>query len=141
MIMPKPETRAEILERMNLPAADGADRAVLKVGIEKSLGSIDPRAFLPNAFIQAVAYRGENIETDQPGGYQLDALDASGPLDEQIVDACRFVYRNMRTAAVKDLGRTDIPQYSMRANVSTAPSSRAQVRSAKSGDEKREQPR
>ena len=76
----------------------------------------DPRRWLPNAYIQAVAYRGDAIRAGSAGGaYQLDAEDAAGPLDRQIVEACRFVARNMRTAAVKNQGRTDRPQYDMTA--------------------------
>jgi len=72
----------------------------------------DPQRFLFNAFIQAVAYRGKEIGDIPRGGvYQLDAADISGPLDAQVVEACRFVTRNMRTYAVKDIGRTDIPEY------------------------------
>ena len=44
----------------------------------------DPREWMPNAFVQAVAYRGTEIRTsgmDAP--YQLDAADLSGPLDCQ----------------------------------------------------------
>ena len=46
---------------------------------------------------------------------QLDAFDATGPLDAQVADACRFVARNMKTAAFKYLGRTDLPQYDLQA--------------------------
>ena len=38
-----------------------------------------------------------------------------GPLDRQVVDACRFVARNMKTAAFKHMGRTDLPQYDLQA--------------------------
>lgn len=76
----------------------------------------DPRRWLPNAFIQAVAYRGREARPDAAGDvYQLDASDISGPLDRQVIDACRFVMRNMKTAASKDLGRQDIPQFDMTA--------------------------
>ena len=47
--------------------------------------------------------------------YQLDAADVSGPLDRQIVEACRFVVKNMTTAAFKTMGRADRPQYDMAA--------------------------
>jgi predicted HTH transcriptional regulator len=80
------------------------------------LATEDPRQFLPNAFIQAVAYAGTSVV---PAGgstpYQLDAADLSGPLDRQVADACRFVARNMRVAAIKNVGRTDIPQYDITA--------------------------
>ena len=79
------------------------------------MGSEDPRRRLPNAYIQAVAYRGTTIRPSSATAYQLDAADLSGPLDRQIVEACRFVARNMKTAAYKDLGRIDRPQYDMNA--------------------------
>ena len=76
----------------------------------------DPRRWLPNAFVQAVAYRGTS---SVPGGsreiYQLDARDITAPADEQILDACRFVHRNMKVAATKDTGRRDIPQFDLTA--------------------------
>ena len=43
------------------------------------MASADPRRWLPNAYIQAVAYRGDQIQSDAPGGYQLDAADIAGP--------------------------------------------------------------
>ena len=75
------------------------------------LASDDPRKWIPNAWIQAVCYRVDR----QDSSLQLDASDISGPLDQQIRDAVRFVVRNRRVAAYKDLGRTDIPQFSARA--------------------------
>ena len=80
------------------------------------MASEEPRRWLPNAYVQAVAYRGDEIRTglgDEP--YQLDAADLSGPLDRQIVEACRFVAKNMKTAAFKRMGRIDCPQYDMAA--------------------------
>ena len=80
------------------------------------MAGYDPRRWLPNAYVQAVAYRGDDIRVDSPDvPYQLDAFDATGPLDAQVVDACRFVARNMKTAAFKHLGRTDLPQYDLQA--------------------------
>jgi predicted HTH transcriptional regulator len=80
------------------------------------LASADPRRFLPNAFIQAVAYRGEDSSSESSDSpYQLDAADITGPLDQQVDQALRFVARNMRTAAVKSIGRHDIPQYDLTA--------------------------
>ena len=75
------------------------------------LGSRDPRQWLPNAFIQAVCYRGNRMD----GNRQLDAMDIAGPLDQQIRDAVRFVVRNRRVAARKEPARRDVPQYSERA--------------------------
>ena len=75
------------------------------------LSSRDPRQWLPNAFIQAVCYRGNRMD----GNRQLDAMDIAGPLDQQIRDAVRFVVRNRRVAARKEPARRDVPQYSERA--------------------------
>ncbi|MCY4572560.1 MAG: putative DNA binding domain-containing protein [Gemmatimonadetes bacterium] len=76
----------------------------------------DARRWLPNAFVQAVAYRGDRV---RPKGeeevYQLDAADISGPLDRQVDEACRFVAKNMKVAAFKQLGRVDRPQFDMTA--------------------------
>jgi len=78
------------------------------------MGSADPCRWLPNAFVQAVAYRGTTTVPESPSSfYQLDAKDISGPLPEQILETCRFVHRNMKVAAVKDMGRIDFPQYDM----------------------------
>ena len=76
------------------------------------LGSRLPQRWLPQAFIQAVAYRGASIGAalDEPR-YQLDAKDLDGPLDDQIAYACRFVARNQRVEASKAIGRRDWPQY------------------------------
>lgn len=70
-----------------------------------------PHEFLPNAFIQAVCYRGK----ERNANYQIDAKDIYGPLDVQIEDAFKFVKKNMRYYAIKHPGREDIPQYSMEA--------------------------
>lgn len=73
----------------------------------------DPRRFLPNAYIQAVAYRGGDIAAQAEAAYQRDAQDIAGPLDQQIAQACDFVRKNMRVAARKQTGREDIPQFDM----------------------------
>ncbi len=79
------------------------------------MASKDPRKWMPNAFIQAVSYRGKEVWSPGSSVYQLDAADLTGPLDAQIMAACFFVKKNMRVAAVKHMGRTDIPQYDMTA--------------------------
>ena len=60
---------------------------------------------------QAVSYVGERADIN----YQSDAQDFAGPLDSQVMGALRFVQRNMRVAAVKTIGRGDLPQFSLRA--------------------------
>ena len=122
---------AELTDRLRTPRSDEDDIAFLRklgMAVQDEDGSIrptvagvlmgtkDPRRWLPSAYIQAVAYRGDAIRTDLSGGpYQLDAQDIIGPLDHQIVEACRFVTKNMRTEAIKDQGREDLPQYDMTA--------------------------
>lgn len=74
----------------------------------------EPRHWLPNAFIQAVAYRGTSTVPESPSDlYQVDSKDISGPADTQVIEACRFVLRNMRVAATKGPGRRDLPQFDM----------------------------
>ncbi len=79
------------------------------------IGTSDARPWLPNAYIQAVAYRGTRIRAGSDDPYQIDAEDLVGPLDQQIEDACRFVAKNMKTAAFKNMGRSDRPQFDMSA--------------------------
>ena len=74
------------------------------------------QGWLPQAFIQSVAYRGKSVgEALQSARYQLDAKDNDGPIDEQIEYACRFVARNQRVEASKHMGRRDWPQYDLAA--------------------------
>jgi ATP-dependent DNA helicase RecG len=74
-----------------------------------------PQRFLPSAFIQAVAYQGTEIKPQTLAAYQRDASDIMGPLDQQIINACDFVRKNMRESARKgqDSGRADFPQFDM----------------------------
>lgn len=80
------------------------------------MGSNTPERWLPNAYVQAVAYRGTAISASVvASAYQLDAMDITGPLDRQIIETCRFVAKNMRHAATKIVGRVDRPQFDMSA--------------------------
>jgi predicted HTH transcriptional regulator len=105
-----PEDKREFLSKMKLIAQDeeGVDHPTVS-GI--LMACPEPQKFMPNAFIQAVCYRGENRDAN----YQLDARDLTGPLDQQIFAACAFVERNMKIGARKAPHRIDIPQYSMNA--------------------------
>ena len=71
----------------------------------------EPSEWLPHAQIQCVFYAGDRSDTI----YQLDARDCSGPIDQQALEALHFIRRNMSVAAVKKLGRIDVPQFSERA--------------------------
>ena len=70
-----------------------------------------PDNYLYNSFIQAVYYRSK----EKDANYQIDAKDFKGPLDQQIIDAFKFVHKHNEVSARKDIGRIDQPQYSMRA--------------------------
>jgi predicted HTH transcriptional regulator len=75
----------------------------------------EPQRWLTNAFIQAVAYRGTEVQPQGNHAYQLDAQDITGPLDQQVLAACHFVKKNMRVAASKNQGRHDLPQFDLTA--------------------------
>ncbi len=80
------------------------------------MGSESPERWLPNAYVQAVAYRGSSVTADAAAAnYQLDAADIKGPLDQQIIEATRFVLKNMRHGAFKTVGRVEVPQFDMAA--------------------------
>ena len=111
------DERSSFLSKLGMARAD-EDGVVQPTVAGVLMATDDPREWIPNAFIQAVAYRGDAIRAATADAYQLDAMDISGPLDRQIVDACRFITRNMRTEAIKGsdrLGRVDVPQYEMTA--------------------------
>ena len=67
--------------------------------------------YLYNSFISAVCYRGQYKDAND----QLDAKDFTGPLDQQILDACGFVKKHNQISARKEVGRVERPQYSMKA--------------------------
>ena len=110
------EARPDLLAQLRMARndEDGVPRPTV-AGI--LMAAPDPRSWLPNAFIQAVAYRGvrPRVLRGRIRPYQLDAADISGPLDRQVGEACRFVAKNMKVAAFKSLGRVDRPQFDMTA--------------------------
>ena len=102
------------LSNMHLARTD--ERGDLKPTVAGILlAAKDPREWLPNAYVQAVAYRGTEVRAGTGDPYQLDTEDVAGPLDAQVEAACRFVARNMKTAAFKNIGRVDRPQFDMAA--------------------------
>ena len=70
-----------------------------------------PERFLPNAYIEAVRYRG----TKQDSNYQVDAQKIHGPLNQQIDQAMAFLKRNQKISAAKAPHRVEVPQFSERA--------------------------
>ena len=108
------DSREVLLDKLAMARPDGA--GVLRPTVAGVLmASADPRRWLPNAFIQAVSYRGTTIEPHAGPLYQIDAQDITGPLDQQVLAACHFVKKNMRVAASKSQGRRDLPQYDLTA--------------------------
>ena len=109
------DDRTTALSKLDMVGEDAA--GVLRPTVAGLLlGTRQPQRWLPQAFIQSVAYRGVSVSDamDSPR-YQLDAKDNDGPLDDQIEYACRFVARNQRVEASKHLGRIDWPQYDLAA--------------------------
>ena len=107
---PEGLTAADMLRRLHLMTRD-ADAEPRPSVSGVLLCSRRPDRWLPNAYIQAVAYRGST----QDSGQQIDAHDIYGPLDQQIREALAFVLKNQRVAAVKTPEREERPQFSKRA--------------------------
>jgi len=100
----------EFLQKIQLVAVD--EDGVLRPTVSGVLMAAEhPQEFIRTAYIQAVCYRG----AERNASYQLDAKDITGPLDEQVREACKFVERNMRVYAVKAPNRIETPQFSMNA--------------------------
>ena len=109
------DARDDLLSKLRMARAD-EDGLLRPTVAGVLLATDDPRRWLPNAYVQAVAYRGNRIRPGASGDpYQLDAADISGPLDAQVEGTCRFVAKNMKVAAFKDRGRVDRPQFDMTA--------------------------
>ena len=109
------DDRDIFLRKLRMARAD--EKGTLRPTVTGVLmASIDPRQWIPNAFVQAVAYQGTAIGTpDSNYLYPLDAADIAGPLDVQIAETCRFVAKNMKAAAFKDHDHSDRPRYDMTA--------------------------
>jgi len=75
------------------------------------LCSEQPDRFMPNAYIEAVRYRG----TRQDSNYQADAQKIQGPLDAQINQAMAFLKRNQSVVAEKKPHRIEKTQFSEQA--------------------------
>jgi predicted HTH transcriptional regulator len=104
--------RDELLQKLGMARQD-EDGSLRPTVAGVLMACREPRRFLPNAYVQAVAYRGAAIEPGAEQAYQRDAQDISGPLDEQIFNACDFVQKNMVVQAGKQHGRRDLPQFDM----------------------------
>ena len=109
------DDRPTLLRKLGMAMED--DEHVLRPSVAGVLlGTRHPEQWLRHAFIQAVAYRGQHVgDAGADDVYQLDARDICGPLDTQVLEACRFVLRNQLVAARKSMGRTDLPDYDITA--------------------------
>lgn len=108
------DSREVLLDKLAMARTD-TDGVLRPTVAGVLLASVDPRRWLPNAFIQAVAYRGTDVLPQGNEAYQLDAQDIVGPLDQQVLAACHFVKKNMRIQASKHEGRHDLPQFDLTA--------------------------
>ena len=109
------DSQQDMLSKLHMARTD-EDSVIRPTVAGVLMATDDAREWLPNAYIQAVAYRGTAIRAGTTGyPYQLDAADIFGPLDFQVADACQFVAKNMKVAAFKDCGRVDQPQFDMTA--------------------------
>ena len=108
-------TPEEMLAKLAMAAQDEEEGTWRPTVAGVLLACRQPERFLPCAFIQAVAYHGEEIAPQANRAYQRDASDITGPLDRQIFDACGFVRKNMRVGARKshEGGREDLPQFDL----------------------------
>jgi ATP-dependent DNA helicase RecG len=108
------DSREVLLDKLAMARKD-SDGILVPTIAGILMASADPRKWLPNAFIQAVAYRGTSVLPHGGDAYQIDAADLSGPLDRQVLDAIHFVRKNMRLGANKQEGRQDQPQFDLTA--------------------------
>ncbi|MDE0552631.1 MAG: putative DNA binding domain-containing protein [Candidatus Poribacteria bacterium] len=99
----------DLLLKRRLLVKDGEQNRASVAGILMCYEK--PDDYLYNSFIQAVYY----LSTEKDANYQLDAKDFKGPLDQQIIDAFKFVQKYNAVAARKAIGRIDYPEYNMRA--------------------------
>ncbi len=108
------DSREVLLDKLAMARLD-VDGVIRPAIAGVLMASSDPRRWLPNAYIQAVAYRGTTVLPQGDDAYQIDAQDITGPLDQQVLAACHFVKKNMRVAASKQTGRRDLPQFDLTA--------------------------
>lgn len=108
------DSREVLLDKLAMARLD-TDEVLRPTITGVLMATQDPRRWLPNAFIQAVAYRGKEVLPQGDQAYQLDAQDITGPLDQQVLGACHFVKKNMRVVASKQEGRHDVPQFDLTA--------------------------
>ncbi|MDQ7824068.1 MAG: ATP-binding protein [Candidatus Eremiobacteraeota bacterium] len=98
------------LSKMRILCMDSSGKERVSVG-GLLLCSAHPEACLPQAYIEAVRYRGVKRDSN----FQVNARQIVGPLDQQIEQALLFTRLSMTVAARKVPYRVEYPQFSMRA--------------------------
>ncbi len=99
----------QALQKLNLLSEDNNNTLRATVA-GLLLCCANPEDWLPQAEITATHYRGTNRASAQ-----LDTQTITGPINQQVDQALKFVKRNMRVASRKAPGRVDMPQYSLQA--------------------------
>ncbi len=105
-----PEPSEVVLLKRGLLAEDD-DRSVRASVAGVLFCCEEPERFFPNAYIEAVRYRGKK----QDSNYQVDAQRIRGPLNRQIERAMVFLRKNQTVSAVKIPHRFEVKQFSERA--------------------------
>lgn len=105
-----PQDDSEFLLKLKLLTTD-EDKNILPTVSGILMATKNPEIYISNAYIQAVAYSG----IERNAAFQIDAMDITGPLNEQILQAYKFVEKNMRIGAVKIPNRVEKPQYALTA--------------------------
>ena len=98
----------ELLVNTRVLAADGDGQRRPTVAGLLAFGR-DPQTYLSSAYVEAAAYRGDRLSSDD----LVHAAQLRGRSDQQIDEATAFVERFMLKPARKPTGREDFPQYEM----------------------------
>ena len=102
------ESSIEALAKRRLLVKSGEDHSASVSGV--LMCTRNPEEYIYNSFVQAVYYRSKSRDAN----YQINALDCLGPLDQQILQAYKFVKQHNWVSATKETWRQERPQYSMR---------------------------
>lgn len=105
------EDEAVVLRKLRLLVSTDGGEATERLSVAAALMcTSEPHRWLQAARIEAVHYRG----VVRDGNYQRDARTITGPLDRQVETAHEWVLSRMSLGAVKDPGRTELPQFASR---------------------------
>ena len=101
------ESAEVLLLKRGLLAKD--DRGSVRASVAGVLLCCEvPERFLPNAYVEAVRYRGKKPDSN----YQMDAQRIRGPLSRQIERSMVFLRKNQTVSTVKTPDRFEVKQFS-----------------------------